>query len=89
MQAYRNGIATAIKHWLNRLSMQGAIGSSIEQMYKDAESGSNEDREKAMYPGCRDQPLACRYWRGRRQVDSNVLLKRNVRTEEPEKISAI
>jgi hypothetical protein len=85
LQARRAGIAAALQYW-TKLHEDGPEVSDEKITYAKAEQISRKDFTKQMFPGCRSQPVACAYWSGRHQVDSNVALQ--VRQKQPLLVSA-
>jgi hypothetical protein len=80
MQARRDGIAAAIGDWKERLRNwteqvhQQTGDTNPDPLSLKAKDLSDEDSQKTMFPGCREKPTACEYWKGRKHVDSNIAI---------------
>jgi hypothetical protein len=72
--ALRDGIAASVAYWQGRFNRESPEAVDLDAVNADAQRLTKEDFAKTMFPGCRNSPLACEYWKGRHQVDSSVAM---------------
>jgi hypothetical protein len=72
--ALRDGIAASVAYWQDKFNRESPEAVDLDAVNTEAQRLTKEDFAKTMFPGCRKSPLACEYWKGRHQVDSNVAM---------------